>query len=189
MKNSLSSTFQEFRPALRFLMIFVGIYIVGNVVYGVYVESYKPLPDPVTHWVTHQSAVLLTAFSEPVVSVVSDKGPYVLMKKDVRTVLSVFEGCNGLNVMIVFVSFVIAFGGKVRQMLVFTAAGCLIVHAANLLRIMLLYETALYRPAFFYYFHKYFFTAVLYVVVFGLWYGWIEWSRRASKKVTHAVEG
>ena len=79
-------------------------------------------------------------------------------------------------------SFLVAFGGKIKNMLIYIVIGCLILHVANLLRIILLYETAVHRPLFFYYFHKYFFTAVLYLIVFVLW---IQWTR--FKSAGHAI--
>ncbi len=183
MKNDLASSFREFKPALRFLGFFAGVYMSGNLLYGGYVEFNKPKPDPVSIWVTSQSAFLLSACSEPVQAIVSEHEPIVLLRSEQRTVLRVFEGCNGLNVMIVFVSFVIAFGGKTRQLLIFLLGGCALLHLVNLLRIMLLYQTALYRPLFFYYFHKYFFTAVLYLVVFGLWLLWMRMNSKKSEPV------
>ena len=115
-------------------------------------------------------------------AVVSPIEPIVLLKNQQRTMLRVFEGCNGLNVMIVFISFIIAFGGRAKQVIVFLVAGCVLLHIFNLLRIILLYFTASYRPSFFYYFHKYFFTAILYLVVFGLWFVWVEWVQMKLKR-------
>ena len=176
------SPLQQFRPALRFLMLFVAVYVAGNLLYGLYIESYRPAPDPATSWVTRQVALVLTIFDEPVAVVISKDGPTVLLNNQTRTVLRVYEGCNGLNVFIVFVSFLVAFGGKIKNMLIYIVIGCLILHVANLLRIILLYETAVHRPLFFYYFHKYFFTAVLYLIVFVLW---IQWTR--FKSAGHAI--
>ena len=188
MKNDPASAFREFKPALRFLLVFIAVYIAGNVVYGLYVEWYKPLPDPITIWATSQSAFLLSTISDPVTAVVSAKGPFVLLTRNDKTILSVFEGCNGLNVMIVFASFVVAFGGKTRSIFLFILSGVVLLHLANLIRLILLYQTAVNKPAWFYYFHKYLFTAILYVVAFGLWYFWIERIRRTSKQVGPAKE-
>jgi exosortase family protein XrtF len=163
---------KDFKPALRFLLVFVGVYLVGNVVYGIYVESYKPGPDPATRWVTAQTAAILIWTSEDVTYAANESSPYVLLQKENVTVLQVFEGCNGINVFIVFISFVLAFGGSWRQSAMFLILGIVVIHAANLLRILLLYYTAIYRPLLFYYFHKYFFTAALYGVVFVLWIFW-----------------
>jgi exosortase family protein XrtF len=175
------SALKEFRPALRFVMIFAGVYLAGNLLYGLYIEFYRPLPDPMTWWVTQQVASLLTMFGNPTDILNVSNEPIVILKKagDVgKTVLRVFEGCNGLNVLIVFSAFVIAFGGRLKPMVIFLLIGGVVVHLANLSRIILLYYTALHRPTLFYYFHKYFFTAVLYLVVFGLW---IIWTRMKTK--------
>ncbi|CAN5499488.1 archaeosortase/exosortase family protein [soil metagenome] len=180
------SPVKKFGPALRFVVTFAGVYLVGNVLYGLYIEHYRPLPDPMTYSVTQQVASLLTMFGDPSeVLNVSDE-PIVILKKegDVgKTVLRVFEGCNGLNVLIVFGAFVVAFGGPVTRMLIFIFTAGIVLHLANLSRIILLYYTALYRPTMFYYFHKYFFTAILYVVVFGLWIVWTRINKESNDPV------
>ncbi|NOT76603.1 MAG: exosortase family protein XrtF [Cyclobacteriaceae bacterium] len=183
MKNN--SSIKEFWPALRFVLIFAGVYFIGNILYGLYIEYYYPLADPMTIWVTHQVVFIVNLFGESASSVVSESEPIVYFRKldeatgMSKTVLRVFEGCNGLNVVIVFIAFIVAFGGNVKRVMIFIASGCLILHFFNLLRIILLYYTALNRPHFFYYFHKYIFTAFLYLVVFGLW---ILWTRMKSKQ-------
>lgn len=182
MKNSAASSFREFKPALRFLFVFVGAYVAGNILYGLYIEFYKPAPDPVTISVTFQSAFLLNTLSAPAHAVISPGEPVVLLNNQDRTIIRVFEGCNGLNVMIVFGAFIIAFRGNGKEMLLFFVSGCLVLHLANLVRVGLLFQSAIHRPVFFYYFHKYFFTAILYAVVFALWYMWVERIRVKTKK-------
>jgi hypothetical protein len=44
----------------------------------------------------------------------------------------------------------------------------------NLLRILLLYEVALHFPENLYFFHKFFFTGIIYLLVFILWYFWVN---------------
>ena len=80
--------------------------------------------------------------------------------------------------MIIFLAFLFAFGPVNRALLWFAPAGLLILHAMNLARIVLLFWVSLYLPKFMYFTHKYFFTAILYVVVFVLWVWWV---RRFSK--------
>jgi exosortase family protein XrtF len=162
----------KFNPALRFLLIFIGVYVAGNILYGIYIEAYKPQPDPATVWVSFQATAIVNLLGDSSDAIVNDQSPNVLIVKEGKTILRVFEGCNGINVVIVFGSFLLAFGGRTKIMAGYFITGCLVLHAANLLRILLLYYTAIHRPLFFYYFHKYFFTALLYVVVFALWIIW-----------------
>ncbi|HWA33072.1 MAG TPA: exosortase family protein XrtF [Cyclobacteriaceae bacterium] len=182
MTNSVN--LREFAPAIRFLVVFLGIYLGGNILYGLYVEFYRPGPDAATVAVTRQTTGLLNFFGEPTGTKLDAMSPYVQLLRDNKIVLRVFEGCNGLNVMVIFLAFVLAFGGKAKRMVPYIFFGIVVIHAANLLRIILLYYTALYRPILFYYFHKYFFTAVLYMVVFALWFAWmrLKFRERATAK-------
>lgn len=163
----------EFRPALRFLGIFLGVYFGLNLVYGIWIESLDARPDGATVAVSHQTADLLKWLDYEVTTQFDSHRPTVQMLQDGRTILSVFEGCNGINVMIVFVSFVLAFGGHAGKMLWFLPLGLSLIHLSNLLRIALLYWLSESGSHYFYYFHKYFFTAVIFLVVFILWWLWV----------------
>jgi exosortase family protein XrtF len=167
------SLISDFKPSLFFLGKFLGIYILGNVLYGLYIASYQPSPDPLTREVTQQSSWCLNAAGElTTVRDHAERASIAIVRKD-DVVISVFEGCNGLNVMIIFVAFVVAFGGPRNTMLWFIPLGLVIIHLVNLLRVGLLYVTALHFQSYFYYVHKYFFTAILYVIIFILWAIWV----------------
>ena len=167
------SLLKDFKPALLFLGKFLVIYLAGNILYGLYVESYEQAPDGLTRIVTGQTSELLNRAGydssyEDVPAVAK-----VAMKEAGDVVLYVFEGCNGLNVAIVFVAFLFAYGGPIKWFAIFLPVGLLLIHLFNLLRIGLLYHLALNNSTQFYYYHKYFFTATLYFVVFAIWYLWV----------------
>lgn len=164
---------KEFKPALFFLLKFLAIYFIGNILYGLWIESYGNNPDAATQWITSQSAALLRLTGFDTIAQTNPEGPTVWLKQYGKVILNVFEGCNGINVMIVFVAFLIAFGGPGRALAWFLPLGLVVIHLGNLSRIWLLYYTAIYRQEYFYYFHKYFFTAVLYLIVFTLWVIWV----------------
>ena len=166
---------REFRPALMFLGKFLAIYFVGNILYGVYIESKGNRPDGITRMVTYQSAWLLEVFGYDTQVEDHADAPKVLLKNEGQRVLNVYEGCNGINVMVVFVAFLFAFGGSKKKLAVFLPSGVLIIHFFNLLRVGLLFYLALNNARHFYYYHKYFFTATLYLVVFALWAIWVTW--------------
>jgi exosortase family protein XrtF len=167
------SLFQEFKPALLFLGKFLAIYLVGNILYGLFVELYDKAPDPVTRQVSVQTAWILTALGTETTAVDHTNDPKVALICGADVVLNVFEGCNGINVMIVFVAFLFSFGGNRKALLFFIPAGLLLIHIFNLVRILLLFNLATEQSRHFYYFHKYFFTAFLYVVVLALWAVWV----------------
>lgn len=165
---------KEFKPALRFVGIFIAVYLVLNFIYGLWIESVRPSPDRATILVTEQTSVFLNAIGEDVQERIDAGTPTVSLLKKSETVLRVYEGCNGLNVMIVFISFLLAFGGGKKKIIWFLPLGLFIIHLANLMRITLLYYIAEYWQSYFYYVHKYLFTAAIYLVVFLLWWIWVE---------------
>lgn len=164
----------DFKPALRFFITFVGIYLGGNAAYGLFVEYFRPIADPATILVTRQSAYLLSKSYPYTEAIIDGSKPIVQVRTSGNTVLRVFEGCNGVNVMIVFLAFLIAMPGTQLSTIAFSLIGVIIIHCANLLRIVLLYVTAVSNPRIFYYFHKYLFTALLYLIVFVLWFVWVR---------------
>lgn len=172
---------REFRYALKFLGIFLGLYLTLNVVYGWWVESYKRA-DPITWISTKQAARILNIVGEPVEVWYKENSRSVTMIRHGDVVVNVFEGCNGINVVIVYIAFIVAFGGQVRNMLWFVPLGIFIIYLFNLGRIAGLYLVAHYLPDYFYYVHKYAFTASIYLIVFMLWLWWVEGLNKTGLK-------
>ena len=168
----------EFKPALFFVGKFMLIYFVGNILYGLYVESYGDRADHLTTWVTEQTIVLLNNIGESTEAYANETEPKVHILDNERVVLSIYEGCNGLNVIVIFIAFVVAYGGRLKNIIWFSVSGIVVIHIMNLTRIVLLYFVAQYYPNFMYFTHKYLFTGFIYAVVLALWYWWAtKWSK------------
>lgn len=165
---------KELKPAIRFVIVFVVLYLVLNVLYGLWISSYGAYPDKATEIVTAQTSAIVNLFGEETTTFPKPGSASVAILVGMRSALSVYEGCNGINVMIVFVSFIFAFGGSVRSIAWFIPLGIGIIYIANLARVTALYFIAEYWKEYFYYVHKYAFTAFLYLIVFILWWWWIE---------------
>ena len=167
---------KEFKPALLFLGKFLGIYIVGNIVYGIYINHYYPQSDPATQWISNQVSEIISAAGTEVRTMPNPAKPTIsiieVSTKD--TIINIFEGCNGINVVIVFLAFLVAYQGTIKRTIIFTSVGLLIIHIFNLARIILLFQQAKDHSPYFYYLHKYFFTAILYFVVVVLWWFWVS---------------
>jgi exosortase family protein XrtF len=168
--------FKEFKPALLFLFKFLGIYIIGNVAYGLFINHYYPLSDPATHWISNQVVYLLSIAGDSVNTLPSPNEATISLIDGLTnsTIINVFEGCNGINVIIVFLAFLIAYQGSLERTIIFGLAGLLIIHIFNLARIILLFYQAKIHSPYFYYIHKYVFTAILYGVVVVLWWLWVS---------------
>jgi exosortase family protein XrtF len=165
---------KEFKPAFRFLFVFLGLYLVANVIYGLWIESYAYRPDPATWEVTRQTSKVLNLLGYHTAADGNTQGPTAFLSNDVKVILTTYEGCNGINVMIVFVAFLAAFGGALKKLSWFLPLGMVLIHLSNLARIVLLYVVAVGYHHYFYYVHKYVFTAAIYVMVFALWIVWVR---------------
>jgi exosortase family protein XrtF len=178
---NIRGTVREFKPTILFLFKFIIIYLVGNFLYGIYVSSFRPKPDPITSAVTTQTSTVLNAFGFETSWVNNPSKPTTQIDMGRRHILAVYEGCNGLNVMVIFVAFVLSFGQIQKRVLWFLPLGLVLIHLSNLGRLILLFVVTTTFPRYFYFTHKYLFTAAIYVMVLLLW---IWWVRMVMKKQT-----
>jgi exosortase family protein XrtF len=173
---------KEYWSAIRFIAIFLGLYLLLNSVYGFYVEYYSPNPDPITKIVTIQVASILALFHDHVGCAEREGFASIPLTISGNTVVNVYEGCNSINVVIVFVSFLIAFTGRLKSTVYFFAIGVVIIYLMNVLRVSLLFEVALNFPDQLYFFHKFLFTGFIYGVVFLLWYKWVRLVQKIEQR-------
>lgn len=177
-----SVSLKEFKPTIFFLAKFVGLYIVLNLLYGFYITAYHPQPDPITRLASENSAFVLRLFGTDVTALDSPSKPTTSLVCDGKSIVSVYEGCNGINVIIVFLAFIIAFGPFNKKMVWFIPLGFLCIHLINLGRISLLFWVSVKLPHYMYFTHKYLFTAIIYVAVLMLWIWWVRISSVVKKQ-------
>jgi len=165
---------KRLKPTLVFLARFLGLYLMSSLLYGIFVNSYGTRPDPITKSVTTQTAIALRLTGHDVETKDNPKKPTTAIRMENISIVSVYEGCNGVNIAIVFTAFLFAFGPFKRTWLPFTLLGLLVIHLANISRIAALFLITLYKPDLSYFTHKYLFTAFIYAVVFALWLLWVK---------------
>lgn len=168
----MKDLFRQYRGALFFILVFVILYLGLNSIYGIFIESNYPKADPFTFLVSKHTIAVLGLFYDNIAIALPEQSKMIPIFINDQSVVNIFEGCNSLNVMIVYISFIVAFKGPLKQTFFFIVAGILLIYAMNIFRLALLIESAKSYPVFFYYFHKYIFTASIYLVVFIVWYFW-----------------
>ena len=89
------------------------------------------------------------------------------------------EPCNGLKVFGLFSIFIIAFQGKWVHKLWYIPLGVFILHIANAIRIAILTIISAENPSILNFNHNITFQILVYSIVFGLWYIWVN---KYSKK-------
>lgn len=176
---------KQYRKAILFLVVFIGLYFLLNTIYGIYINYYYPGTDSLTLSISKQVVYILSVLSVNVNAVVTPDKAYTTLYFNGAEVINIFEGCNGLNIMIVYFSFILAFSGKIKSTLSYLITGIILLYILNLLRVIMLFGIAFHFPNYLYFFHKYLFTGILYLFVFILWFFWIN---RVKKDVSKQHE-
>jgi exosortase family protein XrtF len=168
--------FKEFKPALYFVGKFLVVYLVMNTLYGLYITKFEGQADTITSIVTDHAAAALRVFGFEAETGTHDQ-PSIPIYLDGERTVSVFEGCNSLNVIIVMLAFLVAYQGKGKHYLWFVPLSIVLIYIFNLIRIDALVLVNVHLPDYMYFTHKYLFTAFIYAVVFLLWFWWVKLSR------------
>ncbi|MCF6130943.1 exosortase family protein XrtF [Flavobacterium wongokense] len=173
MKNIL----QQYKPFLLFLGKFIASYLILTVIYQTYLNRFdanNAEVDSFTQIVADQSATVLSWFDSKSYTMPHLKEPSVKIIYKGKYISRIIEGCNAISVMILFISFVIAFSGKFRNTIIFIVLGCLLIHVLNIGRIALLCVALYQLPTYEHLFHGVIFPLVIYGIVFLLWVVWVN---------------
>lgn len=173
MKKYLST----YRPFLRFLLVFFVSYGLLSFLYNHYLSHYEnqqyPV-DPFTEHVSYQVKTFAGFFGLDIETHKVAGERWTQLVYNDRYVARVVEGCNALSVMILFVSFVLAFAGKPFRTLAFITIGILLIHSMNIARIAALTSLMYHYPEHTHLLHGILFPLVIYGFVFILWIVWIK---------------
>ena len=109
-----------------------------------------------------------------------------IMQIDVqnRRTLSIADVCNGLELIVLYLGFIICFPAGSSRKLVFAGIGIILIYICNVLRCSSLVLIYLHYPAFLYFSHHYVFTFLVYAFIFCLWYVFTKKSALTIIRVT-----
>ena len=175
--------FTRYKPFLLFLASFFLTYIVLTFIYQQYLNSFaEDKVDSVTRLVGDNTEQVLRLFDEGSSLEQSDSHPYMKLFYNHKYVARIVEGCNAVSVIILFISFVVAFSGKLITTLLFIFGGSLLIYILNVLRIAALSALIFYFPDQEPFLHGVVFPIYIYGVVFILWLLWVrKFSKHASR--------
>ena len=183
-KSILKNYWTLYKPFLKFIGAFLFSYILLTFLYQWYLSGYENNQlDGITKLVASHVEKVLQVFDSNS-AVVCHKNTKISILMHQKEVAAVIEGCNAISVMILFVSFVIAFAGRVRTTLFFLLSGCVLIYILNVIRIAVL-SLLLYRfPAYEHLLHGVIFPLFIYGVVFILWFFWVNYFSIYATKST-----
>lgn len=153
------------------------MYFVLTIAYKYYLDfsdGSKFYPDYFTNLVAKQCELILqTVGYNAQVLPHPDELSMKLIIND-KFVARVVEGCNSISVIILFVSFIIAFAGRFKLTFIYLLSGSVIIYVVNLIRIVIL-SVGLYNyPWRREELHTVIFPMIIYGMVFLLWMFWVN---------------
>lgn len=179
----MKEIFVKYKSVIRFVVLFLGSYLLLSVGYSFYLKASASggyFPDYFTNLVARQSAAILEAFGYGTVLFenIARHGVFLTIKDNYT--VNIVEGCNSISVIILFVSFIIAFAEGFKKTFLFLLVGMVLIYIVNLIRISLL-VVALYKyPEYQEVLHSVLFPAVIYGMVFFLWIAWVRMLKTSS---------
>lgn len=99
------------------------------------------------------------------------------------TVLLIADACNALELMILYLGFILASTLPFRKQIQYLYSGIILIFIINVLRCLLLIYVAIFWPTAFIFAHHYLFTSIVYLLIFLMWRKYIKtWIKYENSK-------
>jgi len=172
----LKQLFVKYKSVIQFILTFVLVYVILSMLYKLYLNYYddSPYPDYITNLVARQSESLIAVTGYDAQLSPHPNEPSIKMIVNGKYIGRIIEGCNSINVLILFVSFIIAFKGRWKTTVLYLFSGSVFIYTVNLIRIAIL-SIGLYEyPEKEELLHTIIFPIIIYGIVFLLWMFWVN---------------
>lgn len=140
-------------------------------------------PDYFTNLVAYQSEAIIDGMGYKTEVVPHPNEPSMKLFVNGSYLARVIEGCNSISVIILFISFIIAFSNTWKTTFFYVISGSVLIYIVNLLRIALMAIALFHYPEYKDVLHDVVFPGIIYGMVFLLW---ILWVNRFSKLKTNS---
>jgi len=181
----LKSIIESNKAVLKFLGLFFGTYIVLTVIYQGYLNYFSSdnyYPDFITEQVADQTYHVIKLMGYNTFITKDPNTPNMLIGIENNYISRVIEGCNSISVIILFLSFIVAFWKTAKSTLLYILMGSVFIYLFNLLRIALITIATHHYPEYNDVLHDIFFPLFIYGFVFLLWIYWIKNYKKVVKE-------
>lgn len=131
-------------------------------------------PDYVTQLVAHQTQAVLNTMGYQTILENHPDEPSIKTIVNGVYLARILEGCNALSVIILFVSFMVAFAGRLKPTVLYILAGSVIIYAINILRLVFIMIVLCHYPQYQELLHGVIFPLIIYGTMFLLWMFWVN---------------
>ncbi|HBK71373.1 MAG TPA: exosortase family protein XrtF [Flavobacteriaceae bacterium] len=164
---------------IRFLLKFFVTYFLLVGIYSIYLEKTQQKGGvfscaPITKTVAKHSEQMGQFFGYPIR--VEQHESELAMKFYIGDTYAarVVEGCNAISVIILFLTFIIAFSGGIKATIIYGIFGTAVIYIMNIIRVFVLSMLMYKYPEYQYFLHSLLFPAIIYGTTFLLWIVWVK---------------
>lgn len=183
----MKTLFKKYKSVIKFILTFLLVYLLLSVSYKFYLDysvGSKYYPDYVTELVARQTKELINILGYNAEIANHPNEPSIKIIINGKYIARAVEGCNSISVIILFISFMIAFAGRFKPTFLYLLAGSVLIYSVNLMRIVILSIGLYHYPWRREVMHTVIFPLIIYGLVFLLWMFWVN---RFSKLKRHNV--
>lgn len=162
---------------LKFFLSFVGLTLVWFMAYEFYIKHNGKLDELITV-ITTKFIILLLNFSgySSFYTPARQLGEtYIYINQSTAPIVRMGASCNGLELFVLFIFYIIAYPGKWKYKIPFMIFGIALIFMVNVLRSYWLTLMSYHHSPYFDLFHRYIFIFLIYGVVFLLWMIWAKY--------------
>jgi|688.fasta_scaffold565702_2 exosortase/archaeosortase family protein len=153
----------------------------------------RTLDGPLTELVGRQSTRLLGLLrpsdtfsykevrSTYILDGILTQGQQTYVMKGDRTIVRIADNCNGLELLVLYLGFILCMPASLGRKLMFGLLGLIVIHFVNVLRCSGLGLMVISMKEYFDFAHHYLFKIVIYATIFLLWV-WFSKSLQLSKQ-------
>lgn len=167
------------RIVINFLLRFFITYFLLVGIYSLYLHATQQRGavlscDPMTEIVAKHTVGLSHMLGYPAYT--EQHEDELSMKLYIDNIYSarIVEGCNAISVIILFLTFIIAFSGTLKATIFFGLIGSLIIYVVNIIRILGLSKLEMIYPEYQDISHDLVFPGIIYGTTFVLWIIWVN---------------
>lgn len=177
---------QNNRSVVIFLTKFFGVYALLFVAYSLYLNKTQEVShafacSPITKLVANQTQFLLKTMGYHSSIQQHPEELSIQLFVASKYVGRIIEGCNSISIIILFISFIVAFAGQLKPTLLYILFGSLLIYSVNIIRIAFI-GLALYKyPQYQHVLHVIIFPAIIYGITFLLWVIWVRYFSKINR--------
>ncbi|MDO6435069.1 exosortase family protein XrtF [Flavitalea sp. BT771] len=158
------------RPVVKFFVKAFLLFVVWKALYIFLLLPGRVLDRPLTRFVGNATVGVMNVVEGHAAYSALEARESLDIRRDGEQTLRVADACNALELMVLYIGFILCFPAPGRRKVIFILAGCVLITLFNVLRCMALVWIFVHYRAYLDFSHHFLFTFLIYAFIFLLWY-------------------